>query len=53
MPKARKTSAEGLGGAVNTPVGPGQSPGGGSGGETSKTFRVFFVRDEEKHRFRG
>ena len=43
--KASKTSAGGLG--------PGQSPGGGSGGEAPENFRVFFVRNEEKHRFRG
>ena len=38
VPKARKTSAGGLGGAVSPPVGPGQSPGGGSGAEAPKKF---------------
>ena len=41
VPKARKTSAGGLGGAVSPPVGPGQSPGGGSRGEAPENFRVF------------
>ena len=41
VPKARKTSAGGLGGAVSPPVDSGQSPGGGSGGKAPKNFRVF------------
>ena len=40
MPKAHKT-AGGLGGAVSPPVGPGQSPGWGSGGKAPQNFRVF------------
>ena len=39
--KARKTSAGGLGGGVSPPVGPGQSPGWGSGGKAPENFRVF------------
>ena len=31
---------EGLGGLVRPPVGPGQDPGGGPGGETSEAPRI-------------
>ena len=45
MPKACKTSAGGLGGAVSPAVGPGQSPGGGSG--APKIFEFFCEKRRE------
>ena len=50
VPKARKTAAGGLGGAVSPPVGPGQSPGGGSGAKPPKIFGFFGEKREKKHR---
>ena len=53
VPKARKTSAGGLGGAVSPPSGFRAKPWWGFSGRSPKKFSSFLVRNEEKHRFRG
>jgi hypothetical protein len=41
----KQIEAGGLGAAFRPPMGPGQSPGGGSGGDAPGNWRVFSISD--------